>query len=448
MRKVKLHQITPLVIISIILTASILAAHCCYGFIDTIYWMVAAILSLTLACLSKRRGLQISLIYLCTFCLGGMLTSHDMDQTYETPQVVEYEELSSLDRTILTADSFRQKMEQHLKSLHIKDQDFAVISAMTLGDKQALDQETKETYSISGASHVLAVSGLHIGIIFQMFILMMGGRKRSKVTIALSLVAIWSYVILIGMPASAIRSAFMISTYSFALLMNRNKLSVNNLAFAYTTMLLIHPLYLYDISFQMSFIAVLSILLFFPPLFSALHAKRRCSRWIGSLFCVSLAAQIGTMPLIIYYFGRISCYSLLTSFIAIPAATLILYLSAIILLLTPLSLLPSISFLATPLMQWTSRCLLDITQAMNTALKLTTMLPGASIEGIRINIPQLCLIYTSVVVGYILIQTLHRFHFLGSRRHRLSCRKDYTLQASRTSPSGLYQGLDLRTPSS
>ena len=404
MRKIKQHQFTPLIIISIIQTASILTAHCCYGFIDTIYWMVAAILSLTLACLSKQRNPQIYLIFLCTFCLGGMLTSHDMDQANETPQVVEYEGLSSLDRTLLTAESFRQKMEQQLKSLHFKDQDYAVISAMTLGDKQSLDQETKETYSISGASHVLAVSGLHIGIIFQIFILVMGGRKRSKVTIALSLVAIWSYVVLIGMPASAIRSAFMISTYSFALLMNRNQLSVNNLAFAYATMLLIHPLNLYDLSFQMSFIAVLSILWFFPPLFSALHAKHRYSRWIGSLFCVSLAAQIGTMPLVAYYFGRISCYSLLTSFIAIPAATLILYLSAIIVLLTPLSLLPGISLLATPLMLWTSRCLLGITQAMNTALKLTTLLPGASIEGIKINIPQLCLIYISIVVGYILLK--------------------------------------------
>ena len=242
MRKAKLPQITPLVIISMILTTSIVTAHCCYGLIDTIYWMVATILSLTMACLSKKRDLQIFLIYLCTFCLGGMLTSHDMDQANESPQVVEYEELSSLDRTLLVADSFRQKMEQHLKSLHIKGQDFAIISAMTLGDKQTLDPETKDTYSISGASHILAVSGLHIGIIFQMFILLMGGRKRSKLTIALSLVAIWSYVVLIGMPASAIRSAFMISTYSFALLINRNRLSINNLAFTYVTMLLIHPL--------------------------------------------------------------------------------------------------------------------------------------------------------------------------------------------------------------
>lgn len=415
MRKAKLPQITPLVIISMILTTSIVTAHCCYGLIDTIYWMVATILSLTLACLSKKRDLQIFLIYLCTFCLGGMLTSHDMDQANESPQVVEYEELSSLDRTLLVADSFRQKMEQHLKSLHIKGQDFAIISAMTLGDKQTLDPETKDTYSISGASHILAVSGLHIGIIFQMFILLMGGRKRSKLTIALSLVAIWSYVVLIGMPASAIRSAFMISTYSFALLINRNRLSINNLAFTYVTMLLIHPLYLYNISFQMSFIAVLSILLFFPPLFSVLHAKHRYSRWIGSLFCVSLAAQIGTLPLIAYYFGRISCYSLLTNFIAIPGATLILYLSAIILLLTPLSLLPGITLLAIPLMQLTSRCLLSITQAMNTALKLTTLLPGASIEGIRLNIPQLCLIYLSIVVGYILLKKARVLHSSSSK---------------------------------
>ena len=121
------------------------------------------------------------------------------------------------------------------------------------------------------------------------------------------------------------------------------------------------------------------------------------------MLCISIAAQIGTMPLIIYYFGRISCYALFTSFIAIPAATVILWLSAAILLLTLLTHIPLMSLLSEPLLHFAASGLISITQATNTALKLTTMLPGASIDGIKINIPQLCLIYFCIIVGYIFI---------------------------------------------
>ena len=115
----------------------------------------------------------------------------------------------------------------------------------------------------------------------------------------------------------------MLSIYSFCLLALRPDLSLNTLALAYVIMLFLNPFQLFDISFQMSFLAVASILIFYPPLFGLLKSHGKIIRCLWGLFSVSLAAQIGTLPLIVYYFGRISCYSLLTSFIAIPAATLI-----------------------------------------------------------------------------------------------------------------------------
>ncbi len=402
MRKIESSHFTPLMHISIVLTIGIVTGHFCYGYIDTLYWLVASLLSWGISFLFYRKTIRLEclFLYISILCIGGLLTSHQMDKQQEVTEVTSEEGLSSLDKTLMLAQNFRNDVQRKMKSLSITEQDFAIVSAMTLGDKTTLDKETKDVYSISGASHVLAVSGLHIGIIFQLFILLMGGKRRSILTISLSLIAIWSYVVFIGMPASAVRSATMISICCFAMLAHREALSVNNLCFAYVIMLLFNPLYLFDISFQMSFFAVFSILLFIPIIKNSLTSSSK----IGGMFCMSLAAQIGTMPLVAFYFGRISCYSLLTGFIAIPAATLILWLSAIALLLGLLSLIPWLSILATPLLHFAISCLLSITQAMNTALKLSTMLPGASIEGIKMNIPQLCLIYFGIVVGYILLR--------------------------------------------
>lgn len=410
MRKKESPQITPLMLISIILTTGILIAKMGYAYIDTIYWLVAALLSWGISFYLLKRSASainiqcLSLIF-CIFSIGGTLTSHQMDKKkQEKPQIITEEGLSSFDKTILITQECRNTIQKHLRSLNIQEQDFAIVSAMTLGDKTSLTKETKDIYSISGASHILAVSGLHIGIIFQLFILLLGGRRRSIPTIMLSITAIWAYVIFIGMPASAIRSATMISICCFAMLSHRKALSINNLAFAYVIMLIYNPLYLFDISFQMSFMAVYSILLFYQPLEGLCSTSHFYTRWPWSMLCISIAAQIGTMPLIIYYFGRISCYALFTGFIAIPAATVILWLSAAILLLTLLTHIPLMSLLSEPLLHFATSGLISITQATNTALKLTTMLPGASIDGIKINIPQLCLIYFCIIVGYIIIR--------------------------------------------
>lgn len=409
MRKKESPQITPLMHISIFLTFGILIAKMGYGDIDTIYWLVAALLSwgisfYLLKCSASTINAQCLSLFFCVFCMGGVLTSHQMDKKQDKPQIITEENLSSFDKTMLVTQECRNTIQKHLRSLNIQEQDFAIVSAMTLGDKTSLTKETKDIYSISGASHILAVSGLHIGIIFQLFILLLGGRRRSIPTIILSITAIWAYVIFIGMPASAIRSATMISICCFAMLSHRKALSINNLAFAYVIMLIYNPLYLFDISFQMSFMAVYSILLFYQPLEGLCSTSHFYTRWPWSMLCISIAAQIGTMPLITYYFGRISCYALFTGFIAIPAATVILWLSAAILLLTLLTHIPLMSLLSEPLLHFAASGLISITQATNTALKLTTMLPGASIDGIKINIPQLCLIYFCIIVGYLFIR--------------------------------------------
>lgn len=418
MDRIKKQHFTPLMSFSLVLTAGIITAKYSYDYLSMRHWLAISILPWSIAAccymmtqlirrhnpssriIDKLIHYQCLNLYLCIFCLGSCITTHHIDYLNAPVQIKAYQSLSSFERTILKAQDFRQQAEQQLHTLHIGEQDFAVIAAMAMGDKSALSQETKEAYSISGTSHILAVSGLHIGIIFQLIILLLGGKRRSKLTIILSTTIVWAYVIFIGFPASAVRAATMLSIYSMVLLSLRPDPTLNTLALAYIIMVLVNPFNIFDIGFQMSFLAVGSILLFYPLFFCLLSSHSNIIRAIWGLFCVSLAAQIGTLPLIVFYFGRISCYSLITSFIAIPAATLILYLCVLLFILSPLTY---ISFLASPtegLMQLVMNVLTSITQFINTAFQLTSMLPGASIEHVHLSLLQLAILYVAILAGY------------------------------------------------
>ena len=418
MDRIKKQHFTPLMSFSLVLTAGIITAKYSYDYLSMRHWLAISILPWSIAAccymmtqlirrhnpssriIDKLIHYQCLNLYLCIFCLGSCITTHHIDHLNAPVQIKAYQSLSSFERTILKAQDFRQQAEQQLHTLHIGEQDFAVIAAMAMGDKEALNQETKEAYSISGTSHILAVSGLHIGIIFQLIILLLGGKRRSKLTIILSTTIVWAYVIFIGFPASAVRAATMLSIYSMVLLSLRPDPTLNTLALAYIIMVLVNPFNIFDIGFQMSFLAVGSILLFYPLFFCLLSSHSNIIRAIWGLFCVSLAAQIGTLPLIVFYFGRISCYSLITSFIAIPAATLILYLCVLLFILSPLTY---ISFLASSiegLMQLVMNVLTSITQFINTAFRLTSMLPGASIEHVHLSLLQLAILYVAILAGY------------------------------------------------
>lgn len=418
MDRIKKQHFTPLMSFSLVLTAGIITAKYSYDYLSMRHWLAISILPWSIAAccymmtqlirqhnpssriIDKLIHYQCLNLYLCIFCLGSCITTHHIDYLNAPVQIKAYQSLSSFERTILKAQDFRQQAEQQLHTLHIGEQDFAVIAAMAMGDKSALSQETKEAYSISGTSHILAVSGLHIGIIFQLIILLLGGKRRSKLTIILSTTIVWAYVIFIGFPASAVRAATMLSIYSMVLLSLRPDPTLNTLALAYIIMVLVNPFNIFDIGFQMSFLAVGSILLFYPLFFCLLSSHSNIIRAIWGLFCVSLAAQIGILPLIVFYFGRISCYSLITSFIAIPAATLILYLCVLLFILSPLTY---ISFLASPtegLMQLVINVLTSITQFINTAFRLTSMLPGASIEHVHLSLLQLAILYVAILAGY------------------------------------------------
>ena len=303
---------------------------------------------------------------------------------------VSLEGLSRLERTKLYFLKLRSRLLQRLTVDESAEDQYAVVAAMALGDKSALTKDLREVYAVTGASHVLALSGLHLGIIYTLLSLLIVGRRWQMVSQMLIVLCIWAFVFLVGMSTSVVRSATMLTVYALLSLGYRDKMTVNTLAFTAIVMLMVHPLSLYDVGFQMSFMAVLAILVFMPLLEGLFPREylltHQSVRWLWSMVAVSVSAQIGVAPLIAYYFGRFSTFFLLTNFIVIPAATLILWLSPVVLLF------PSLAYL-----------LLYIVKCLNTVLGQMAAWPGASIEALHPTVLQTVMIYVVILcITYIL----------------------------------------------
>ena len=301
--------------------------------------------------------------------------------------------LSRLERTRLF---FLKQRSLLLQRFAVGGQDngpYAVLAAMALGDKSALTKELKDVYAVTGASHVLALSGLHLGIIYALLSLLVVGRRWQMVSQVLIVLCIWAFVFLVGMSTSVIRSSTMLTVYALLSLGHRDKMTINTLAFTAIVMLIVNPLSLYDVGFQMSFMAVFAILMLMPLMMGVFPMTYLLShqtvRWVWSMVAVSCAAQIGVAPLIAYYFGRFSTYFLLTNFIVIPAATLILWLSPVVLVF------PSLAYL-----------LLYTVGLLNAILTKMAALPWASIEGLHPTKLQTAMMYVIIAACYLLVKRL------------------------------------------
>ena len=369
----------PLVKIAVSLMAGIVLAK--YLVVPFALFPLLVVVVLSAFCLWRYEHLQSAAIVLCFVVLGALLMQRSQQ---ESPQP------SRLDRSKTYFLEQRAKLLDRLSESGVDGSVYAVVAAMALGDKSQLTRELKDTYAVSGASHILALSGLHLGILYTLLSLLFSRRRWQVLSQVVIIVCIWLFVFLVGMSASVVRSAVMFTVYALLSLGHRDKMSVNTLAFAAIVMLLLNPKSLFDAGFQMSFMAVLAILLFYP-LFESVWSQpflfdHRIFKWLWTMLAVSCAAQIGVAPLIAYYFGRFSNYFLLTNLVVVPAATLILYLSLLVLLI------PSLAYL-----------LIYIVEALNHLLSWIATLPGASIEGLHPTLLQVWMTYVIIGAVYLLL---------------------------------------------
>lgn len=308
--------------------------------------------------------------------------------------------LSWTDLLRLRAQKLRKQLLSRLSEYEFDGATMSVVSAMVLGDKTQLSHELRDNYSVAGVSHVLALSGLHLGIIYSLLMLLTLGRPYHIHAQLLVVTGIWCYVFMVGMSPSVVRSAIMLSVYSLVSILDRNKLSLNTLSLAAIAMLVANPFNLYDVGFQLSFMSVAAILVFVPlfeEYFSKLHLPDNVVvKWIAATLMVSVAAQIGTAPLVAYHFGRFSCYFFLTNFVAVPATIVIISSTALFLCLSSWHTLQS----------YAATVIQHVASWLNDFVTWTASLPGASIDGLSPSVWGVTIIYLFFAFVYYLLYRL------------------------------------------
>lgn len=293
----------------------------------------------------------------------------------------------------------RQHLIQRYRDAGLSGRALAFVSAITLGERDALDSELKHSFAAAGAAHVLAVSGLHTGIIYLVVVSLLtcfGLRRplyeQRLLRALLSLVVIlimWGYAFITGLSPSVMRAVVMLTIVQVGWVFRRQSISVNTLAAAACICLWAEPPSLFNVSFQLSFSAVLGILLFVPYIHSVWHVTSRPARWLRELITVSVAAVIGTLPVTIYHFGQVSRYFLITNIFIIPAAYILIILGVAALLLAH-----------TVVGAWLAVALQYISSGTCSYVAWIEQLPFATAQLAVTPLMTLCMI-TVILLGYI-----------------------------------------------
>lgn len=221
----------------------------------------------------------------------------------------------------------QQRLLEPIAKLNLTDEEKSVLATITVGYRQAMNREVRDRFSATGVAHILAVSGFHVAIVcgFLSFLLSFLPRNGlgKWLRYLLTIVLLWTFVAVTGFAASAVRAGLMLTLFLTGLLLGKLTERYNILAASAFCMLVYEPLYLFDIGFQLSYLAVFSILYFQPRMQRLIEIRNPFLltpwRWIT----VTVSAQIGTTFLCLYYFGRFSTVFLLTNLPLTLLATLL-----------------------------------------------------------------------------------------------------------------------------
>ena len=222
----------------------------------------------------------------------------------------------------------QQRLLEPIEKLNLTDEEKSVLATITVGYRQAMSREVRNRFSVTGVAHILAVSGFHVAIVcgflsFLFSFLSRNGCCRWIRYISL-LVLLWGFVAITGLAASSVRAALMLTMYLTGGVLDRRAERYNILAASAFCMLVYEPLYLFDIGFQLSYLAVLSILYFQPRLQALIQVHNPFFRTPWGWVTVTLSAQAGTTFLCLYYFGQFSTVFLLTNLPLTFLATLLI----------------------------------------------------------------------------------------------------------------------------
>lgn len=289
----------------------------------------------------------------------------------------------------------------------LEGEELAVLSALTVGYKEELSEELRVAYSVAGVSHVLALSGLHVGILWLLLSFVLRPLNRSVTLRVLKwgivTLLLWSFAFVAGLMPSVVRAVIMCMLVELSTLKGRKVKTQNTLAVAAFFMLLYSPFYLFDVSFQLSFMAVLAISLCYKRMYQLWLVRNRFLRYVWGVATVSVAAQLGTAPLVMYYFSGFSLYFLLANLMVAPLIPMIVYLALLAFVCMPFAGLHHYVLLA----------LESAVKCLNQSAWVISRLPSALIDSLYLSSWEVCLLYVLILLGLYYWKTKERRALLG-----------------------------------
>ena len=241
--------------------------------------------------------------------------------------------------------ALRDKIILKLKSAHFGSEELGIIQALLLGQRNDISEDTYNNYKNAGAVHILAVSGLHIGILLMLlqFLFRPLERLRHGKTLKLGLIVLllWAYAFLAGMSASVVRAVTMFSFVAYALYLNRPSNTFNILALSmFFILLAFDPNLLFQVGFQMSYAAVFAIVWIYPLLQKFWSPKKYLVQKIWQLLSVSIAAQLGVLPISLYYFHQFPGLFFVSNLLVVPFMGMVLGMGILVIALALIDVLP------------------------------------------------------------------------------------------------------------
>ena len=288
------------------------------------------------------------------------------------------------------------RIQHVISSAGLSEETESLVSAMLLGRRVGLSADTVALFRQTGSSHILALSGLHLSILFGVFyycLLRVLTHQFRYIFGTLGLLLIWGYALVTDFPVSLCRASLMLSLLLISQMRMVGSDTTHSLGFAALLLLLLSPSMLYDIGFQLSFMAVAGLLYFYRPLEQVGLPRQSFLRWLWRLWLVSVSAQLGVLPLLLCYFRSISISGIFFSPIYVLLATAILYAALAFLLMFAFGLGTCLRFV-----------LEGCVHVQQGLMSFASHLPLCRLDSVSINAGQVVLLYAALAL---LLPVLH-----------------------------------------
>ncbi|MBS2098922.1 ComEC/Rec2 family competence protein [Carboxylicivirga linearis] len=291
--------------------------------------------------------------------------------------------------------SYKEYLNERFLENGMGKEELAIINAMFLGDKHQLTFEQKQAFVDAGAMHLLAVSGLHVGIIYLLVSGLFKKLFKNRKSVFISVfITLWLYALLTGFSASVLRATIMFSVIEIGRLSQRRIYIINLLSISMFIILLIDPLFVYSVGFWLSHCAVAGIVLFYPYFDRLIYFKFPPFRWFWSILALSITAQLGALPISIATFHQFPVFFALTNWMLIPIVTPVLVLSVLGAVFSPVSFL----------MQLIVPALSDLLSYMNHTTEAISGLSYSSLHHIPFTYWQMALLFIALITLLIRIE--------------------------------------------